>query len=768
MPYYMGFEYDYFDSKITINKYTGSATSINIPAQIEGLPVTSIHDSAFKNRSSLKSITIPNSITSIGNSAFSKCTDLTSINIPDSVTFIGNRAFRGCTSLTSITIPEGVTSIGDWAFSDCTNLTSITIPDSVTSIGNRAFWGCTSLTEITLPEGVTSIGDWAFSYCTSLTSITIPEGVTSIGDWAFSDCTNLTSITIPNSVTYIGYKAFSNCNSLKNVEIYNSAVHIANDVFDDHTSIIYIRFPKSLMESAFFKKTVKNFRDDNSKIHYYNSLNNFFDKINRLKNATNLSDNNLTGVKQIETIVLSDRCTTETFNSADSILDDFITIQELQRKIETNPVINLITLLEGISERKIENAPKYINKLNNEIAEIEARIKTSIEALTPPKVVKKKRVPKVKSNPDNVTVPVSTNSVKKKRFKFCPECGTGNVSNRKKCKGCGHDISDVISFEYDVEDFFHVENFLYGEDFEYKSDGFEVKITKYKGPWDSVNIPSRIDGLPVTSIGEEAFVGCESLKSINIPKGVNSIGSWAFNACISLTSIEIPNSVTSIGVGTFSWCTGLKSIKIPDSVTDIGEEVFAECDSLTTIHFPNSLRNVKGDNNTLERFRNEYRDKIRYYKTDTKTARVMKVPDFWRNNFAESQTEPKGNFKYSNTEAGIHIDKYIGHNAIVSIPEAIENLPVKSIGYRAFDNENLYKVIIPASVNTIVYSAFVSQQPIHVLFKGDSIQIIPQSFIAPQITFYYTNNAIAGILYGIADNNPKYIVNYNATDFDKV
>ena len=541
------------------------------------------------------------------------------------------------------------------------------------------------------------------------------------------------------------------------------------------------------MKSAFFKKTVKNFRDDNSKIHYYNSLNNFFDKISRLKNATNLSDNNLTDVKQIETIILSDRCTTETFNSADSILDELIAIQELQRKIETNPVINLITLLEEISERKIENAPKYINKLNNEIAEIEARIKTGIEALSPPKVVKKKR------------------------FKFCPECGIGNVSNRKKCKGCGHDISDVIpitEFEYDVQ------NISYGEDFEYESDGFEVKIAKYKGSLDSVNIPPRIDGLPVTSIGdmtfydcsslesitipksvtsigEEAFAGCELLKSINIPKGVTSIDAGAFAECNSLKSIKIPNSVTFIGDEAFVDCTSLKSITIPNSVTSIGffafsgcssltsitipnsityidALAFAECNSLTTIHFPNSLRNVKGDDNTLERFRNEYKDKIRYYKTDTKTARVMEVPDFWKNNFAESQTEPKNNFKYSRTESGIYIDKYIGHNAIVSIPEAIENLPVESIGYRAFDNENLYKVVIPASVNTIVYSAFVSQQPIHVLFKGDSIQIIPQSFIAPQITFYYTNNAIAGILYGIADNNPKYIVNYNAADFDKV
>jgi hypothetical protein len=67
-------------------------------------------------------------------------------NLP--VTSIGEKAFRNCTSLTSITIPESVTSIGDYAFGGCTSLSSITIPGSVTSIGKYTFRNCTSLTLI--------------------------------------------------------------------------------------------------------------------------------------------------------------------------------------------------------------------------------------------------------------------------------------------------------------------------------------------------------------------------------------------------------------------------------------------------------------------------------------------------------------------------------------------------------------------------------------------------------------------------------------------
>ena len=106
-------------------------------------------------------------LTSIGNRAFRDCSSLTSVTIGNSVTSIGESAFRDCSSLTSVTIPDDVTSIGSSAFSFCSGLMSITIPNSVTSIGGSAFWGCSKLISITIPDGVTSIGEWAFYDCSS-------------------------------------------------------------------------------------------------------------------------------------------------------------------------------------------------------------------------------------------------------------------------------------------------------------------------------------------------------------------------------------------------------------------------------------------------------------------------------------------------------------------------------------------------------------------------------------------------------------------------
>ena len=174
------------------------------------------------------------SVITIDSSAFRECTSLTSVTIPNSVISIGNTTFYGCTGLTSIIIPNSVTSIGESVFSLCTGLTSISIPNSVTSIGPSAFSGCTSLTSITIPNGVTSLGNYIFSGCTGLNSITIPNSVISIGERAFRGCTGLTSITIPNSVNNIGWALFEDCGNLATVYFNaDSCLSESSELSDD-------------------------------------------------------------------------------------------------------------------------------------------------------------------------------------------------------------------------------------------------------------------------------------------------------------------------------------------------------------------------------------------------------------------------------------------------------------------------------------------------------------------------------------------------------
>ena len=104
--------------------------------------------------------------------------ELTTVEIPSivkingksyTVTTIDKEAFRNCSSLTTITIPNSVTTIKEQAFYDCSSLTTVTIPHSVTQIESWAFAHCSSLASIIIPDSVVTIGDYVFNDCTNLT-----------------------------------------------------------------------------------------------------------------------------------------------------------------------------------------------------------------------------------------------------------------------------------------------------------------------------------------------------------------------------------------------------------------------------------------------------------------------------------------------------------------------------------------------------------------------------------------------------------------------
>ena len=238
----------------------------------------------------------------------------------------------------------------------------------------------------------------------------------------------------------------------------------------------------------------------------------------------------------------------------------------------------------------------------------------------------------------------------------------------------------------------------------------------------------------ITSIGENAFNGCESLTSVTFGKNsqLSSIGPGAFNYCYSLESITIPESVTnigsdafiycyglrsvtfgensqltSIGDGAFNWCESLESITIPASVTSIGEWAFVECYRLVEVWNLSKLNITAGSED------NGY---VGYY-----AKRV--------------ETEPSESYVYTDENGYvIYYDgkvkaliNYIGNETKLTIPDDItelncfalsdcynitsvtfgENSQLTSIGDGAFNwCESLESITIPDSVTSIGEGAF--------------------------------------------------------------
>lgn len=157
---------------------TGYGVVAVVPSVITNLPpytlsVTGINFSAFKNQSSITSLTIPNSIVNIGGSAFYGCTGLTNVSLGSGLTNLGTYVFSGCTHVPRIILPDSLTVIPGWTFQGCSALSSVTLGSQVTSIAAGAFENCASLPNISIPSTATNIGAPAFDGCSSLTSITV-------------------------------------------------------------------------------------------------------------------------------------------------------------------------------------------------------------------------------------------------------------------------------------------------------------------------------------------------------------------------------------------------------------------------------------------------------------------------------------------------------------------------------------------------------------------------------------------------------------------
>ena len=677
-------------NRATITGYSGNATALYIPGEIDGHEVVAIGDRAFENRTDLRTVMIPDSVTRINIGAFSGCINLANITLSKKIEKIGENAFYNCDSLQSVEIPkclndvyarydsidipngvfnecsnlktiifeEGSTVIADALFRGCDGLESVTIPNTVTQIYGYAFADCKNLKNINISDSVTVLGENVFQNDTSITEINLPDSITALGRGVFSGCDRLKSIVIPDSVTNIGISAFSECKNLESVTLSKELEKIGENAFYNCDSLQSIEIPKSL-------------KDVYATYDSIDTPNGVFNECSRLKTivfekgSTIIADALFRGCDGLESIVISDTITQiYGYAFADCKNLKNINISDSVTVLEENVFQNDTSITEI-------NLPDSITALGRGVFSGCDRLKS-------------------------IVIPDSVTNI--------------GISAFSECKNL-----ESVTLSKELEKI--------GENAFYNCDSLQsIEIPKslkdVYATYDSIDTPNGVfnecDNLKTiafeegsTVIADALFRGCDGLEEVKIPKTVTVIKNHAFNECIKLKAVEISNGMKEIGDSAFSECSNLQKVILPDTVNSMGTNIFYNCINLTEVHLPNIRQNI-----TANTFYN------------CKKLTTINFP---------STLTTIGNSAFSGCE---------------SLPEAILPSGVEKIESNAFKNcKALKKAAVPDTVSSIGSSAFYGCEALTDITLGSKLKKIEsQTFygciVLPSIVLPYNVTTI--------------------------
>ena len=696
-------------SKVQILSYIGSDTDVVIPDRIDNKKVTSIADSAFREKS-ITSVVFGQYVESIGNYAFFSCRSLSKLDFSkSSVKTIGDYAFTVCKSLESIEFPDSLESIGYGAFSAYTDgyygsyvasslksvkfgggLKSIesyafyenralnTVKftgDALTSIGYRSFYN-TDITELDLSGANASIGTYAFYSCNSLRTVKL-SGVNTIESGAFYGCDELVNLEMSDTLTTIEGSAFCSCTSLKTVIFSDSVTTIADGSFTDCTGLESVTIGKgctSVTASAFTRNVNLVKFDVSEDNENYASVDGVL--YNKEKTAVICYPKSLSGECVIpDTVTSIEKAAFENCNKLTKIT--------IGSGVETvNPyAFNQCNLLATVVFKDSDTANKKICERAfyycGSLTEVDfGNAVTSIGdyAFT------------ICSKIKSLEFPDSLTSIG--QFAFSPYTdrtgGTYKESNLESVKfGTGlktignyafYDDRKISKLEFTGDNLTSIGSYAF-------YDNLALEELNLSG--DNV------------SIGDNAFNNCNKLKTVNLKSGIKSIGSYAFRDCTVLDDIKLCSELETIGAYAFYNCGNLQSIEIPDNVTKIDNNTFENCSSLKSVSIGKSCTTISAT----------------AFNNATKLEKITVSAD---------------NEKYSSVDGAL-LNKE--KTSIILYPKSKSGefvIPdtVTSIADRAFSScPNLTKITIGANVESVGAYAFSSCSALtDVVFKDSTIK----------------------------------------------
>lgn len=566
-------------NRATITGYSGNATALYIPDEIDGHEVVAIGDSAFENRTDLRTVMIPDSVTRINGNAFYGCSNLANVTLSKNLEELGTSAFGNCTSIAIIEIPKSLKSAHtDWEslegysngpFEKCSNLKKVTFEKGSTKVAQCLFAGCSGITDIEMPDTITVIEAKAFSECSNLQNVIFSNNLTNIQGNAFYHCISLMEVNLPDTVVSIEWNAFNQCTDLEKINLSKSLENLGNKAFYNCDNLTEIEIPKSLDNAHTSWDDLTGYPDG----PFENCDN--LSKVTFEEGITEISQCLFAGCTGLEEITIPDTVTRiERKAFSDCINLQKILLSENLTEVGDSAFRQCTKLESIVIPDGVVNIGKYafINDtcmtklvLSKGLVEIGTEAFGNCTALT------------------SVEIP---KSLQETHTYLDYYRGSGPFNGCEKLNN--------ITFENGITE---ISCHLFEG-----CNGIErivipntVKVIENGAFYECVKLKEVVIGNSAETIEGTAFTNCTSLTKVNIPDTVDSIGNSAFSGCTNLIEVHLPDKLKEIASDTFSGCKKLTTINFPSTLTMIGNSAFSGCESLPEAILPSGVEKIESN-----------------------------------------------------------------------------------------------------------------------------------------------------------------------------